>query len=80
VFDEAQNATYMQLKLLLSRFGQNTQMVVTGDPQQSDLPFSPPPLNEVVAKLKGVAGIDSVQFSNSDVVRHPIVSAVLKKL
>jgi phosphate starvation-inducible protein PhoH and related proteins len=80
VFDEAQNATYMQLKLLLSRFGQNTQMVITGDPQQSDLPFSPPPLNEVVAKLKGVAGIDAVQFSNSDVVRHPIVSAVLKKL
>jgi len=80
VFDEAQNATYMQLKLLLTRFGQNTQMVITGDPHQSDLPFSPPPLNEVVTKLKGVAGIDTVQFAHHDVVRHPIVSAMLKKL
>jgi len=80
VFDEAQNATYMQLKLLLTRFGQNTQMVITGDPHQSDLPFSPPPLNEVVTKLKGVAGIDTVQFAHHDVVRHPIVAAVLKKL
>jgi phosphate starvation-inducible PhoH-like protein len=80
VFDEAQNATYMQLKLLLTRFGQNTQMVITGDPHQSDLPFSPPPLNEVVTKLKGVAGIDTVQFAHNDVVRHPIVSAMLKKL
>jgi phosphate starvation-inducible PhoH-like protein len=80
VFDEAQNATYMQLKLLLTRFGQNTQMVITGDPHQSDLPFSPPPLNEVVTKLKGVASIDTVQFAHNDVVRHPIVAAVLKKL
>jgi phosphate starvation-inducible PhoH-like protein len=55
-------------------------MVITGDPQQSDLPFSPPPLNEVVQKLKGVAGIDAVHFAHSDVVRHPIVAAVLKKL
>jgi phosphate starvation-inducible PhoH-like protein len=70
----------MQLKLLLTRFGQNTQMVITGDPHQSDLPFSPPPLNGVVTKLKGVASIDTVQFAHNDVVRHPIVAAVLKKL
>jgi phosphate starvation-inducible PhoH-like protein len=80
IFDEAQNATYMQLKLLLSRFGQNTKMVITGDLHQSDLPFSPPPLKEVVEKLKGTAHIDVIQFSHSDVVRHPIVAAVLKKL
>lgn len=80
VFDEAQNATYTQFKLLLSRFGQNTQMVITGDPQQSDLPISPPPINDVMGRLKGVAGIDIVQFTYSDVVRHPIVAAVLKKL
>lgn len=80
IFDEAQNATYMQLKLLLSRFGQNTKMVITGDLHQSDLPFSPPPLKEVVEKLKGTQNIDIIQFSHSDVVRHPIVAAVLKKL
>jgi phosphate starvation-inducible PhoH-like protein len=80
IFDEAQNATYMQLKLLLSRFGQNTKMVITGDLHQSDLPFSPPPLKEVVEKLKGTPHIDVIQFSHADVVRHPIVAAVLKKL
>jgi len=80
IFDEAQNATYMQLKLLLSRFGQNTKMVITGDLHQSDLPFSPPPLKEVVEKLKGTPHIDVIQFSHNDIVRHPIVAAVLKKL
>ncbi|NDD52633.1 hypothetical protein EBZ39_01930 [bacterium] len=80
IFDEAQNATYQQLKLFLSRFGQNTQVIVTGDPFQSDLPFSPPPLTEVVGKLRGVKGIETVQFNNDDVVRHPLVSAILKKL
>lgn len=80
IFDEAQNASYQQLKLFLSRFGQNTQVVVTGDPYQSDLPYSPPPLVEVVGKLQGVHGIETVQFNNDDVVRHPLVSAILKKL
>jgi len=80
VFDEAQNATYTQFKLFLSRFGQNSKIIVTGDPQQTDLPISPPPMNEVVTKLKGIAGIDVVQFAHSDVVRHPLVSAILKKL
>lgn len=80
VFDEAQNATYTQFKLFLSRFGQNSKIIVTGDPQQTDLPVSPPPMNEVVTKLKGIAGIDVVQFAHSDVVRHPLVAAMLKKL
>lgn len=80
IFDEAQNASYQQLKLFLSRFGQNTQVVVTGDPYQSDLLYSPVPLVEVVGKLQGVKGIETVQFSNDDVVRHPLVSAILKKL
>ena len=80
IFDEAQNATYTQLKLFLSRFGQNTQVIVTGDLQQSDLPFSPPPLGEVIKKLDGVAGIAALHFANTDVVRHPLVSAILKKL
>lgn len=80
VFDEAQNATYTQFKLFLSRFGQNSKIIVTGDPQQTDLPISPPPMNEVVTKLKGISGIDVVQFAHSDVVRHPLVAAMLKKL
>lgn len=80
VFDEAQNATYTQFKLFLSRFGQNSKIIVTGDPQQTDLPVFPPPLNEVVTKLKGVNSIESVHFAHTDVVRHPLVAAILKKL
>jgi phosphate starvation-inducible PhoH-like protein len=81
IFDEAQNATYTQLKLFLSRFGQNTQVVVTGDPNQSDLcGETTPPLMDVVDRLNGISGIATHRFSNNDVVRHPIVSAILKKL
>jgi phosphate starvation-inducible PhoH-like protein len=80
VFDEAQNATYPQLKLFLTRFGDNSRFVITGDPEQSDLPFSPPPLREVVTKLKGAKDIGAIQFAKSDVVRHPIVTTVLDRL
>ena len=80
VFDEAQNATYMQFKLFLSRFGQNSKVIVTGDPLQSDLPVSPPPINEVMTRLKGTPGISMTQFTHADVVRHPLVAAILKKL
>lgn len=80
IFDEAQNATYMQFKLFLSRFGQNSKIIVTGDPLQSDLPMSPPPINEVLTKLKGTPGISTTQFTHVDVVRHPLVAAILKKL
>jgi phosphate starvation-inducible PhoH-like protein len=80
IFDEAQNATYTQLKLFLSRFGENTKVIVTGDPAQSDLPFSPPPLNEVVKKLQNTPGIGILGFEASDVVRHPLVAQILRKL
>ena len=82
IFDEAQNASYLQLKLFLSRFGQNTQFIVTGDPEQSDLFHNrgEVPLIEVIKRLKGVKNIQSVQFSNDDVVRHPLVAEMLKKL
>lgn len=82
IFDEAQNASYMQLKLFLSRFGQNTQFVVTGDPEQSDLfhNSSEVPLIDIIARLKSVKQLGAVRFSNDDVVRHPLVAEMLKKL
>jgi phosphate starvation-inducible PhoH-like protein len=80
VFDEAQNATFAQLKLFLTRFGENSRFVITGDPDQSDLPFSPPPLREVVSKLSGAKGIGVVKFGENDVVRHPIVKTILARL
>lgn len=80
VFDEAQNATYAQLKLFLSRFGQSSKIVVTGDPEQSDLFHKDIPLMDVVEKIKNVAGIGALRFTNQDVVRHPLVAEVLGRL
>lgn len=84
IFDEAQNAHYTQLKLFLTRFGQNTKVIVTGDPQQSDLydnGYSEyVALREVTNKLKGVAGIGIYEFAHDDVVRHPLVRQILKRL
>jgi phosphate starvation-inducible PhoH-like protein len=80
IFDEAQNASYLQLKLFLSRFGQNTQFIVTGDPDQSDLYSRDVPLMDVVKRLQPVSEIGTIRFDNADVVRHPLVAKILKKL
>jgi phosphate starvation-inducible PhoH-like protein len=80
VLDEAQNATYTQLKLFLTRFGEGSRFIITGDPEQSDLPMSPPPLREAVKKLEGARGIAAIRFADEDVVRHPIVTTVLQRL
>jgi phosphate starvation-inducible PhoH-like protein len=80
VFDEAQNATYTQLKLFLTRFGEGSRMIITGDPKQSDLPISPPPLNDAVLRLQDAPNIALFRFANSDVVRHPIVATMLERL
>jgi phosphate starvation-inducible PhoH-like protein len=80
IFDEAQNATYAQLKLFLTRFGNNSQIVVTGDPSQSDLPTKEVALSTVTSKLKNVTGVGIFEFSNSDVVRHPMVEKILSRL
>ena len=82
VLDEAQNASRAQLKLILTRFGYGSKFIVTGDPGQSDLPISPPPLNDTVARLQPAKdkGVGFVRFANSDVVRHPIVTTILELL
>lgn len=80
VFDEAQNATYGQFKLFLTRLGDKSRYIVTGDPDQNDLPISPPPIREVVKKLDGAPRIAAFKFAHSDVVRHPIVATVLARL
>jgi phosphate starvation-inducible PhoH-like protein len=80
IFDEAQNATYSQLKLFLTRFGANTKVIVTGDPRQSDLYDKNVALTEVTERLSGISGIGVFEFANSDVVRHPLVGKILTKL
>lgn len=80
IFDEAQNATYSQLKLFLSRFGKDTQVIVTGDPQQSDLFHKDVPLMHVVERVGDLDSVGIIRFDNADVVRHPLVAELLNRL
>jgi phosphate starvation-inducible protein PhoH and related proteins len=78
ILDEAQNTTAMQMKMLLTRLGENSRMVVTGDPTQIDLPSGQVSgLNEAVRLLDGVEGISVVHFSSADVVRHELVARIV---
>ncbi len=79
IFDEAQNATKMQLKLFLTRFGVNSKIIVTGDPTQSDLKGDVA-LMDVVHRLEGVPGVGVVNFQANSIVRHPMIAAILEKL
>lgn len=80
VFDEAQNATFGQLKLFLTRLGAGSQIIVTGDADQSDLPRSERRLIDVMQRLAGLKGVGVVEFKNADIVRHPIIGCVLREL
>ena len=77
VIDEAQNCTYMQLKMLLTRLGWNSTMVVTGDPNQSDLLPGISGLAEVAAKFEPVENIAVIRLADRDIVRHPLVAEML---
>jgi phosphate starvation-inducible protein PhoH and related proteins len=79
ILDEAQNTTPAQMKMFLTRFGQNSRMVICGDPNQVDLPGGPPAsgLNDAVRRLDGVEGIAFSRFTAADVVRHPIVGRIV---
>jgi phosphate starvation-inducible PhoH-like protein len=81
IFDEAQNATFSQLKLFLTRFDKNSKIVITGDPKQSDLEGGGPiPLMDVVNRVETLAGIATIRFDQTTIVRHPLVSEILKRL
>jgi phosphate starvation-inducible protein PhoH and related proteins len=78
ILDEAQNTTSMQMKMFLTRLGENSRMIVTGDPTQIDLPPGQKSgLVEAVGLLDEVAGITIVRFSAADVVRHPLVGRIV---
>jgi len=79
ILDEAQNATYAQLKMYLTRLGDDSKIIITGDPKQSDLPGQVA-LLEVVERLKEEIGIGIVEFNHSSIVRHPLVAKILKRL
>ena len=78
ILDEAQNATSAQMKMALTRLGEDSQMVVTGDASQSDLPGGRAEgLNEALEILEGVEGVGIARFSEADVVRHPLVGRIV---
>ena len=78
ILDEAQNTTSMQMKMFLTRLGENSVMMVTGDPSQIDLPLGAKSgLVEALHVLRDVPGIVSVRFNEKDVVRHPLVGRIV---
>lgn len=79
ILDEAQNTTSMQMKMFLTRLGENSKMIVTGDPSQVDLPPGQASgLIEAVGLLDGVEGIARIAFSSADVVRHALVGRIVQ--
>jgi phosphate starvation-inducible PhoH-like protein len=80
VVDEAQNMTFTQIKMLLTRLGWHSTMVVTGDPDQSDLPTGASGFQQAVARLDGLDGAAVVHLAPEDIVRHPLVSAMMPLL
>ena len=79
ILDEAQNTTSMQMKMFLTRLGENSKMIVTGDPTQVDLPRGEKSgLIEAVQLLDGVEGVHISRFSDKDVVRHALVGRIVR--
>src|SRR5258705_13049305 len=79
ILDEAQNTTSMQMKMFLTRLGENSRMIVTGDPSQVDLPNGQTSgLAEATRLLAGVKGIGHVTFTAKDVIRHELVARIVE--
>ena len=78
ILDEAQNTTSMQMKMFLTRLGENSRMIVTGDPSQVDLPVGQTSgLVEALAILNDIEGVAKIAFKPGDVVRHKLVEAIV---
>jgi len=77
VVDEAQNCTYVQLKMLLTRLGWHSTMVVTGDPQQSDLLPGISGLMDVAQRLEPPPDLAVGRLAEQDIVRHPLVASMI---
>ena len=80
VIDEAQNCTYVQIKMLLTRLGWRSTMVLTGDPDQTDLLSGLSGLRDIADRLERVDGVAVVRLTDADIVRHPLVAGMLGAL
>jgi phosphate starvation-inducible PhoH-like protein len=79
VLDEAQNTTPAQMKMFLTRMGYGAKVVVTGDTTQTDLPPGQRSgLRDALELVQGIRGIGKIEFSDADVVRHPLVAALIR--
>ena len=79
ILDEAQNTTPIQMKMFLTRLGENSRMVITGDLSQVDLPAGVRSgLHDAVETLADVEGINFTRFTDADIVRHPLVSRIVR--
>lgn len=84
ILDEAQNASYAQLTMLLTRLGANCKMIILGDPQQSDIR---PTIDEYdcdldacIDALDGLSGVKHIEFPDSENLRHPLIKKMIKRL
>jgi phosphate starvation-inducible protein PhoH and related proteins len=80
VIDEAQNCTYGQIKMLLTRLGWRSTMVLTGDPDQTDLLPGMSGLSDIARRLEPIAEVPVVRLTDGDIVRHPLVASMLTVL
>jgi phosphate starvation-inducible PhoH-like protein len=78
IVDEAQNATILQMKMVLTRLGEGSRMVVTGDPSQIDLVRPDQSgLAHAISILESIPGVDVIRFAAQDVVRHRLVAKIV---
>lgn len=84
ICDEAQNCTASQILMVMTRIGNGSKLIITGDPSQHDRGFEVNGLTDLVDRLRGPSGLDAaqemglVEFSDSDVERHPVIQHVLR--
>ena len=79
ILDEAQNATPEQIKMFVTRIGENSKYIITGDLEQSDIAKHKSGLEDAIKRFAGVHGVGLAQFKEKDVVRHSLVRRLLKR-
>ena len=79
ILDEAQNATPEQIKMFVTRIGENSKYIITGDLEQSDISKHKSGLEDAIKRFAGIHGVGLAQFKEKDVVRHSLVKRLLKR-
>tara|TARA_Y100001973_G_C5172384_1_gene319860 strand:- start:307 stop:1179 length:873 start_codon:yes stop_codon:yes gene_type:complete len=79
ILDEAQNATPEQIKMFVTRIGEHSKYIITGDLEQSDIPKHKSGLEDAIKRFAGIHGVGLAQFKDKDVVRHSLVKRLLKR-